>query len=146
MKITLVGLVAAAMLYGCGDKGLDSSHITVEKVQRYSFGKVLNLNRLHVYWSRNGLCDKLGSKYGNTTGDLVYDNIRNIVSKQDSDFFEQGFGDGDGLLHMPAIGVHGSAQEYFELKRSYVVESALPESSLVEIGQKIYTCACNDVK
>ena len=147
----LVALVAASTVIGCNGSNVphDSvpyNNIRIGQVKRYHNGNVLNLNRLEVDWSGNEKCNSINPKYGETTSNLVYDNVFGILGyahlrdRLPEEVFRVGF----EWRQDPSMLQSLENYNIWQNRQPFVIESTQPESTLVRIGQQIYDNACND--
>jgi len=129
--------------------------VSVEPVKRYVDGQVITLNRLQVDWyNGNEECQKLNPKYGNTTADLLYDNVRGVLKdfgtlpaiRKDFEkhgIFQQGFAFGSSSTES-FISVGISNDSVWMDKDYFVRESIEDVATLIRLGNEIRDNACND--
>ncbi len=122
-----------------------SEGYTIQTVQRYIEGRVVDLNQLTVAWWKNPQCSQLDSKYGNTTGRLMTDNVERITKKyQNGGSTKSGFQYGGTDFHIPYKDTFQSSV-IFDERRTFTRESREAPADLEAIGKDVYANACNDV-
>jgi len=133
--------------------------VSVEPAPRYSDGVVHRLNKLKVDWyGNNEECKEINPKYGNTTGDLLVDNIMDVLKEfglyntprvdfADHGVFEKGF-EADHTFeskNKDELEIHArNSFFYWQDKSPFVIISSLNEATLTRLGNEIKANACND--
>lgn len=127
-------------------KSAPASPVSVEAIKRYRDGKVLNLNRLRVDWRANDKCSAINPKYGNTTENLVFDNMMRVLDRYPTDgIFQDGF---DFIISEDIFTLDRNIRfppvHFWSLGRPYTREGTENPETLEMLGRELYDSACND--
>jgi len=113
--------------------------VRVHPAKIYSRGNVISANRLEIDWFRNLECARLNEKYDRTTGDVVVDNIKNVLRNYPrNDVLGEGF-EMFSKLSMSPEGAYARGG-----RQIFVRESTEDNTTLLKIGQEVYEHACDD--